>query len=132
MAAIDLTGNAFAQTIIGNAGANVLKGGGGADIMQGLGGNDVYSVDNVKDIVIEGAGHGNDIVSASRQLYARRADAQIETLRTSSNAGTTAIDLTGNDFAQTVVGNAGGQHVAWSWRQRRSRRTCRQRQAARR
>ncbi|MFI0843847.1 calcium-binding protein [Mesorhizobium sp. IMUNJ 23232] len=104
--AINLTGNDFAQTIIGNAGANVLKGGGGADTMQGLGGNDVYSVDNAKDVVIEGAGQGKDVVSASFS-YTLGADAQIETLRTSSNAGTAAIDLTGNNFPQTVVGNAG-------------------------
>ncbi|MDQ0321547.1 Ca2+-binding RTX toxin-like protein [Pararhizobium capsulatum DSM 1112] len=38
--ALNLTGNALAQTIIGNNGANVIDGGGGNDILQGQGGND--------------------------------------------------------------------------------------------
>jgi Ca2+-binding RTX toxin-like protein len=40
--AINLTGNALAQTIIGNAGANVLDGGAGNDILTGSGGNDTF------------------------------------------------------------------------------------------
>ena len=60
--AINLTGNAFAQTIVGNNGANVINGGGGADVMQGLGGNDTYYVDNVGDVVNEFAGGGSDQV----------------------------------------------------------------------
>ncbi|MCP9233430.1 calcium-binding protein, partial [Mesorhizobium sp. LMG 17147] len=40
--AINLTGNAFAQTIQGNAGANVINGGAGADILTGNGGNDAF------------------------------------------------------------------------------------------
>jgi Ca2+-binding RTX toxin-like protein len=42
-AALDLTGNAFAQLLIGNAGANVLNGGGGADVLIGLGGADSFA-----------------------------------------------------------------------------------------
>ncbi|MEQ1955193.1 calcium-binding protein [Mesorhizobium sp. CN2-181] len=102
----DLTGNKFAQTIIGNAGSNVIKGGGGADTLQGLGGDDIYFVDNAKVVIVEGAGQGTDIVAASAS-YALDAAAQVETLRTTANAGTVPIDLTGNDFAQTVFGNAG-------------------------
>ncbi|PTE08121.1 calcium-binding protein, partial [Mesorhizobium helmanticense] len=41
-AAINLTGNDFAQTIQGNAGANVINGLGGADTMRGYGGNDTF------------------------------------------------------------------------------------------
>ena len=48
-APINLTGNAFVQTITGNAGANIINGGGGADTMQGLGGDDMYYVDNAAD-----------------------------------------------------------------------------------
>ncbi|MEQ1953272.1 calcium-binding protein [Mesorhizobium sp. CN2-181] len=107
IAGIDLTGNAFAQTIIGDNANNVIKGGGGADTLQGLGGDDVYSVDNAKDVVIEGAGQGNNDIVAASVSYALSAAAQIETLRTTSNAGTVAIDLTGNDFDQTIFGNAG-------------------------
>ena len=39
-AAIDLTGNEFANMSDGNAGANVLNGGAGADTLIGLGGAD--------------------------------------------------------------------------------------------
>jgi Ca2+-binding RTX toxin-like protein len=41
--AIDLTGNAIANTIYGNAGANVLDGKGGADILVGLAGADSFA-----------------------------------------------------------------------------------------
>ena len=38
--AINLTGNAFSQTLVGNAGANILSGLDGNDSLFGLGGND--------------------------------------------------------------------------------------------
>ncbi|RUU42496.1 calcium-binding protein, partial [Mesorhizobium sp. M2C.T.Ca.TU.002.02.1.1] len=41
-AAIDLTGNEFAQTVKGNAGANKIDGGGGADTLTGGRGSDVF------------------------------------------------------------------------------------------
>ena len=40
--AINLTGNALAQTIVGNAGSNVVAGGLGNDILRGLGGDDYF------------------------------------------------------------------------------------------
>ena len=108
--AINLTGNAFAQTITGNAGANVINGGGGADIMQGLGGNDTYYVDNAGDIVNEAAGGGNDQVLTSVS-YTLTAGQEIEALSTTNSAGTGAINLTGNAFAQTITGNAGANVI---------------------
>jgi Ca2+-binding RTX toxin-like protein len=103
---IDLTGNGFAQALMGNAGTNVLNGKGGADTMQGLAGNDTYFVDNAGDIVVEAAAGGNDVVAASVN-YSLAAGVSVETLRTTSNAGTSAINLTGNSLAQTIIGNAG-------------------------
>src|SRR5206468_2922392 len=41
-AALNLTGNSFANTLTGDSGANVLNGGAGADALQGLLGNDTY------------------------------------------------------------------------------------------
>jgi Ca2+-binding RTX toxin-like protein len=106
-AAINLTGNALAQTLVGNAGANVLDGKGGADTMAGLGGSDYYFVDSAADRIIEGASEGTaDRVYASVS-YALGAGVHVETLSTASNAGTAAINLTGNEFANAVIGNAG-------------------------
>jgi Ca2+-binding RTX toxin-like protein len=122
--ALNLTGNDFNQTIVGNAGVNVLNGGGGDDTLIGLGGNDtligspgndamyggagddVYFVDSATDLVVENAGEGNDRVAATVS-YALTAAAEIETLETGSQSGTSAINLTGNDFAQVLIGNAG-------------------------
>ncbi|MER9837864.1 calcium-binding protein [Mesorhizobium sp. M0145] len=109
-AAINLTGNEFAQTLQGNAGANVINGGGGADTMTGYGGNDTYYVDNAADKVVEVAGGGSDKVLASVS-YVLSAGSQIELLATTNPSGTTAINLTGNEFAQTVQGNAGANVI---------------------
>ena len=105
-AAINLFGNEFANTVIGNAGNNFLSGGGGADTLRGLGGNDSYFVDNANDIVVEVAGQGTDNVNTSVS-YVLKAGVAVETLRTTNAAGTTAINLIGNEFANIVTGNAG-------------------------
>ncbi len=105
-AAINLTGNEFVNSLIGNLGANVLNGGGGIDTMTGLAGNDSYSVDNALDKVIEAASGGTDRVYASVS-YVLAAGQEIETLSTSSNAGLSSINLTGNAFNNTLIGNGG-------------------------
>jgi Ca2+-binding RTX toxin-like protein len=108
-AAIDLTGNALVQDITGNAGANILSDGGGAgvDTMTGLGGNDTYIVRNSGTVVVEGAGQGTADKVAAGVSYVLKAGVQIELLTTTSAAGTTAINLTGNALAQQITGNAG-------------------------
>ncbi|MER8383848.1 calcium-binding protein, partial [Mesorhizobium sp. M1399] len=103
--AINLTGNEFAQTIQGNAGANVINGLGGADKMVGYGGNDTYHVDNAADRVFEAVGGGTDRVFTSVS-HVLSAGSEIELLGTTNSSGTTAINLTGNEFAQTILGNA--------------------------
>ncbi len=105
-AAINLTGNGFANAIYGNAGANILNGGAGADLLAGRGGDDMYYVDNGLDVVAECAAQGNDRVFSSVS-YALAAGASVEILSTDFNAGTSAIDLTGNELAQAIFGNDG-------------------------
>ena len=78
--------------------------------MQGLGGNDTYYVDNAGDVVDEAAGGGSDRVLTSVS-YTLTAGQEIEALSTTNNAGTGAINLTGNAFAQTITGNAGANVI---------------------
>ena len=56
--------------------------------------------------IVEAAGEGNDR-SSPNVSYALAAGVQVETLSTVANDGTTAINLTGNELANTLFGNAG-------------------------
>ena len=107
IANINLVGAGTNDLLIGNNGNNVFNGKAGADTTQGLRGNNSYVVDNGGDrIVGEGAGFGTDNISASVS-FSLNAGAQVETLRTAAPTATTAINLSGNEFANIVTGNAG-------------------------
>ena len=105
-AAINLTGNALGNQIIGNDGANVINGGGGVDQMIGRNGNDTYIVDNAGDEVNEAGSQGGDVVRTSVS-WAMTPGADVETLRTTNDAGMAAINLTGNATNNSVIGNSG-------------------------
>ncbi len=102
---IDLTGNERDNIVVGNAAHNALDGGGGNDSLIGLGGDDWYFVDS-GTLVYEAAGGGNDRVFA-RSSFQLGAGAEVELLTTTDNAGTGAIDLGGDGFAQAIFGNDG-------------------------
>jgi Ca2+-binding RTX toxin-like protein len=110
-----ITGNSTANalygddgndTMRGRDGADVLDGGAGADEMRGGADNDKYYVDSSLDLVFEAVGKGADKVFASVS-YTLGAGQQIETLRPVDTAATAAIDLTGNELGQKIVGSAG-------------------------
>jgi Ca2+-binding RTX toxin-like protein len=105
-AAINLTGNYLAQTLVGNVGNNILHGGGGADILRGFGGDDTYYADVASVQVDEFAGNGTDRLFVSVS-YALAGSSEVEVLSANNHAATAAINLTGSSFGQTLIGNAG-------------------------
>ena len=102
--AIFLFGSSIGNTIIGNDGSNFISGGGGVDHMTGRGGNDSYIVDNAGDIVVETTGQGIDTVNTLVN-YTLGAGVAVETLQIVSVPN--GLRLTGNELANTVIGNAG-------------------------
>jgi VCBS repeat-containing protein len=106
--AVNLTGNAFAQTIRGNAGDNVLHDGGtgAADTLSGGKGDDFYQIYNSGDTIVELDGEGADRVSAAVD-FVLTAGASVEYLNTTSLLSAFSVDLTGNALVQLVRGNQG-------------------------
>ncbi|MFY9290726.1 MAG: calcium-binding protein [Methylorubrum rhodinum] len=104
--AINATGNALANHLIGNGAANVLDGKAGADVMEGGAGNDTYLVDHRADRIVEAFGAGTDTL-VSTVSYALAAGQAVETLHFAKTVGTAALDLAGNEFANTLIGSAG-------------------------
>ncbi len=101
---IDGLGNELANTIIGNDGNNVLDGRGGADTLMGGKGNDTYFVDNVNDRVIEAVNEGIDTIFSGVSFDLSTNGANVENLILT---GTGNLNGTGNDLANTIIGNSG-------------------------
>ena len=113
VSSIDLTGNALVQEIYGNAGANVLHdgGAGASDTLKGLEGNDTYRIYNSGDTIVETASQGAvDKVMAAVD-YTLGKGVYIEQLYTNGSAGVSAINLTGNEIGQEIMGNAGSNRI---------------------
>ena len=121
---INATGNDLVNTLIGNSGNNALNGGLGADTMVGGAGNDVldggagadtaiggtgddkFYVNQADDAVIEAAGEGEDRV-LTRVSYTLAPGVSVEVLGAVNQISTAPLNLTGNEFRQSIVGNAG-------------------------
>lgn len=110
----DLYGLGGDDSLVGDDGDDYLSGGdgddslvgrAGADILLGGSGNDSYIADT-SDLVVEYAGGGTDslIIASS---YALAAGNEIEVVSTTDFDGIDAIDFTGNEFGNTLNGNAG-------------------------
>ncbi len=111
---VSLFGGAGIDTLLGGAGADRLDGGLEADILHGGAGNDIYYVDNVGDQVFEtltidpsdtiDAGGIDQVISTvSFDLSASNGVKFVEKLTLS---GADAIDGTGNELNNILVGNA--------------------------
>ncbi|MDX8534097.1 calcium-binding protein [Mesorhizobium sp. VK25A] len=97
--------------IKGTSGNDILRpADNAAHTMAGYAGNDDYYVNNAATKVIEAAGQGQDRVWTSVS-YALTPGSSIEVLGTQKDAGTTAINLTGNELAQHIIGNAGNNII---------------------
>ncbi len=101
-----ITGNTAINSLSGGDGNDTLDGGAGADAMSGGIGNDVYRIDHINDTVTEAAAEGTDRVE-SVVSYALGQNLENLTL-----TGTTAINGTGNDLANVIVGNSGANLLA--------------------
>jgi Ca2+-binding RTX toxin-like protein len=106
-----LTGNAADNVLEGRGGNDTLNGGAGADTLVGGFDSDTYIVDNTGDRITENGGQGIDTVLTS-VTYTLTAGADVETLATTDDAGTVAINLTGNANGNIVVGNNGNNVIA--------------------
>ncbi|MDQ6435649.1 calcium-binding protein [Mesorhizobium sp. LHD-90] len=108
-----LTGSAnAANTLEGQGGNDILHDGGVgvADTLIGGDGNDTYLVYNTGDVVIESASGGTDRVSAGVD-YKLGIGANVELLNTTSLRATYAMNLTGNEIAQSIRGNDGANVI---------------------
>lgn len=106
---INLTGNELSQIITGNAGANILNGGVDnlADSLVGGLGNDTYIINSAADNITELAGGGTADRAKASVTFTLAVGDNIEFLETTNAALATLINLSGNEFAQTITGNAG-------------------------
>jgi hypothetical protein len=95
-------GASAGDTLAGGDGNDQIDGGADADSMSGGTGDDTYAVDDAGDIIVEAAAGGSDTVNAAVD-YTLGSGVEVENLTSAA----TGIDLTGNDVAQTIIGDAG-------------------------
>ena len=101
-----LKGTSGPDKLFGLGGNDILDGRKGADKMYGGAGDDTYLVDHVGDKVIEKAGQGTDTVK-SKVTFTLGANVENLTL-----LGSAAINGTGNELANTIIGNAGNNVIS--------------------
>ena len=104
-------GNSLDNYLLGNAGPiNYLQGGAGNDTMVGGDGNDTYYVESPGDVVVETnaqrSSGGRDTVVASMS-YALGLNVEDLLL-----AGRTAVDASGNDLDNYIVGNGAANQLS--------------------
>lgn len=96
-----LYGSKDGDILYGYAGHDTLDGRTGGDRLYGAAGNDTYIIDNLKDVTVENANEGIDLIKAS-VTWTLAANTESLTL-----TGTAHINGTGNTQANKLVGNIG-------------------------
>jgi serralysin len=106
---VHLVGNELAQTIVAGAGNDILVGFGGNDVLVGLQGNDTYRVSNPGVVVLEEVGGGIDYIYVDPPAgsYTLGAGSEVEIVLTDGIVNNRALDFTGNEFANHLIGQAG-------------------------
>src|SRR5262249_29100246 len=84
----------------------LLIGGLGVDTTIGGLGDDLYIVDDNRDVIVESVGQGFDRLDAET-TYTLRAGVEIEEMNTTNPFASIALDLSGNEFSQSITGNEG-------------------------
>jgi Ca2+-binding RTX toxin-like protein len=101
-----LVGNNGVNELYGMRGVDTLNGGGGIDLLFGGTSNDIYVV-TTGDFVYEFVGEGTADRVRATQHFVLQGGSDIEYVETTDYTLTTAINLTGNELTQAVLGNNG-------------------------
>jgi Ca2+-binding RTX toxin-like protein len=101
-----LSAGVGADSLFGGPGNDTLIGGAGNDFMAGGTGSDLYIVGSAGDSIVEASGEGFDQAYTSTS-YVLAAGVSLEVLSVDDYAATIAINLTGNEFGQQLIGNSG-------------------------
>src|SRR5262245_1960803 len=100
-----LAGLDGSDSLSGGKRFDTLDGGTGSDTLDGGVGGDTYVVDSAGDVIIEAVGDTNDRIQASISIDLNAAAyANVEHL---TLTGTAALNATGNDDENFLVGNSG-------------------------
>lgn len=125
---MSLLGNQLNNSITGNNGDNVLDGLAGMDSLRGLAGNDVLVGGSGVDYMIGGVGddlyradegdtvweavdEGFDTVYAE-STYVLTFGSEVELLLAIQSEGVVSLDLTGNEFGQSILGNDADNRIS--------------------
>jgi Ca2+-binding RTX toxin-like protein len=100
------------DTLYGGGGNDLLRGDAGDDLMDGGRGDDHFYVDSANDRIVERAGEGELDRVSTNTTYTLGALAEVDLFTTTQSTGTAAINLTGNRFSQSIVGNDGANSLS--------------------
>ena len=97
--------------LFGGDGDDLLSGDEGIDTMDGGLGNDTYYVDNFLDVAAEGIERGSVDQVKTSVTYILGKGSEVEILETTDPRASTRLDLSGNEFNNTIIGNEGNNTI---------------------